>query len=148
MNTKAQIFPVHFTTPATHLTGVTWIDLPCTWPSIFSFVRCELNKLTPGRIGDGFRKTMILEHSFDVELFKNDDSVLVHQFSTFLMGKISALVGDSLMNVSYYFSLLAAFWTALLFRAQFALCFSQSLFIFAKESLIFDCFTIRQYSKF
>src|SRR5688572_422279 len=109
MHTNAQIFLDHFTAAATPLTGVAGIDLPCTAPSIFSFVRSVFNKLTPSRIGDGLRQTVILEHSANVQIFKNDDSVFVDQLTAFLMSKVSAQVCYALVNKSHYLAAILSF---------------------------------------
>src|SRR5687768_13351388 len=108
MNTQAQIFLDVFSAARTHLTGVAWIDLPCTSPSFFRFVRCEIDKLTPGRVCDCFGETVIFEHPVDVELFKNDDSESVDQLAAFLMSKVSAPVGDAFMNCGNYLATFTA----------------------------------------
>jgi hypothetical protein len=61
-----------FSTFALHLEHIwlVWIDLHHSPTSIFSFVRCELNKLTPGRISNGFGGAMVFQHPSDVQLFK------------------------------------------------------------------------------
>jgi hypothetical protein len=56
---------------------------------------------------------MLFEHPLDVQFFKYNDCESINQFAAFLMGKISALVGNSFMHMSNYFaafvSLRAAF---------------------------------------
>ena len=147
MNTNAQIFLDQLSAATTHFACVAWIDLHCTSTSVFSFVRGELDKLTPCRVCDGFSQTMIFEHPSDVQLFKYDDGKSIDQLPAFLMGKISAFVGDSLVNVGNYFAAFLSLWTAFCSRAQFALSLCQSLFIFAKEFRIGNSFTVRQHGK-
>jgi hypothetical protein len=73
MDTNAQIFLDYAAATATHLTRVARVDLPYTPSSLFRFVRCVLNKLTPRRVCNRLGETMILEHSLNVQLFKDDD---------------------------------------------------------------------------
>jgi hypothetical protein len=142
MYPNAQIFLYYLTAATTHLAGVAWIDLHRSPTSVFSFVRGQGCKLTPCRVCDGLSETMIFEHPSEVQLFKDDDTKSIDQLSTLLMGKFSAFVSDSLIQMGYYFAAFATFWTAFLFCTQFALYFGESLLLFSKELMISVSLTI------
>lgn len=132
MDTNAQTFRDYLTAAATHLARVARIYLHHTTPGTFSLVRCELDKLTPRRIRDGFGEPRVLEHPANVQIFKYDNSKAVEEFATFWMSKVAPLV---------------ALWRAFPSGAQFLLSLCQSLFFNAKEFRVSDLFTIRQHGK-
>src|SRR5436853_3154326 len=103
-NSNTQIYVTQHSTATTHLTGVAWVDLHHSPTSILSFVGGKGHNLTPGSVSNGFGETMIFQHPSDVQLFKDDDGEAIQQLSAFLMSKIAATIGDSLMNVSNYFA--------------------------------------------
>src|SRR5437868_4997767 len=103
-NSNPQFYLTQHSTATTPLTGVAWVDLHHSPTSIFSFVGGIGHNLTPGSVSNGFGQAMIFQHPSDVQLFKDDNGEAIHQLSAFLMGKIAATIGDSLMNVSNYFA--------------------------------------------
>ncbi len=117
MDTNAQTFRDYLTAAATHLARVARIYLHHTTPGTFSLVRCELDKLTPRRIRDGFGEPRVLEHPANVQIFKYDNSKAVEEFATFWMSKVAPLV---------------ALWRAFPSGAQFLLSLCQSLLFKAK----------------
>src|SRR5215208_8001316 len=148
MNTNAQIFLDKFTTARTDLARVAGIDLHRTASSVCSFVRCELHKLTPCGICDGFGETVILEHPAYIQVFKYDDCKSIDQLAAFLMGKVAALIGNAFVYVRDGLAPLVALWRAFLGGAQFTLSLCQSLFFRAKESRVSNRLTVRQDGKF
>src|SRR5437868_994301 len=103
-NSNPQIYVTQHSTATTPLTGVAWVDLHHSPTSIFSFVGGIGHNLTPGSVSNGFGEAMIFQHPPDVQLFKDDNGEAIDQLSAFLMGKISAAIGDSLMHLGHHFA--------------------------------------------
>ena len=106
--------------------------------SIFSFVRGVLYQATPSGILNALCQMMISEHVLDTQIFKNHKTKGVHQFTTFLMSKILAPVGNALMNVLYCLSAFCPLGCSLLCLREFALCFRKFFFISAEETRIIN----------
>lgn len=49
--------------------------------SVFSFVGCELNQLTPRCVSDVFSETVILHHPGDVQIFENDNPESINKIA-------------------------------------------------------------------
>lgn len=58
------------------------------------FVLTEANELRPACIRDGLCQVMIFDHTSDIQRLKRDRTVLVNQFTTQLVLKVFALVGN------------------------------------------------------
>jgi len=129
------------------LAGVAWIDFYLNAPSFFRFVRSELYRLTPRRVGYRLRKTVIPEHPSNVQLLKNYDSKLVHKIPAQLMGKVFTAIADSFVPPRNHFVDFLAFRRSLWNRTQFLLGFRQCLFIAAKETGIVDLLSGRKRGK-
>lgn len=67
----------------------------CSVPA--TFIAQELTEHPPTRIGDGFSKTVILEHPADIQIFNPDMSILIYKLPAQLMQKVLALIGYLLM---------------------------------------------------
>ena len=86
-------------TAGAHPGCVAWINRYDTTTSVLSFVRGVRDQLLPGCIRDALCQTMILKHVPDIQVFKRDHAETVDQFTTNLMSKVFAPVGNALMDM-------------------------------------------------
>ena len=122
-------------------------DLNHLFISIFSFIIGETNQLIPTHIGNRFRKTMIFNHSFDVQIFKDNDIVGIYKKSRNFMSKVRTSVFNSVVNFCNYLSFFMAFFTSFCLFAQTSLSRCQNLFISFEKSRILNFNAIAQCAK-
>lgn len=136
MNTVRQAFRNHRMAMGALLGGVAWVNPYDSPTSLFSFVGDVLYQLVPGSITDALVQATIgpVLHVLDVQVFKGDDLIDIHKFSTQLVGDVSTLVGYALVDVLHDSLGLASCRCALLAPGESALRLGQCLFCLAKEA--------------
>jgi hypothetical protein len=77
MYTDAQRLPDHCSAPATALTGAARVNLDIRSTSIFRFVARIGGELSPRRICNTFRQTVVFEHPCDAQVLENDTTETV-----------------------------------------------------------------------
>src|ERR1051325_2671159 len=126
MDTLRQIFNDYYSTSGAFLTCPARVNLFTQSPSVFSFVRCELNKLIPSSVRNRQGQRMIPDHAFDVQLLEKDCAIQRYKRMAELMGEVTATTLDALMDASRYLVSLLT------------LCSGESLLIRAKEAWIIN----------
>src|SRR2546423_8064532 len=124
MYTYTQIFFDYRTASRAEFACIARVNLHATPSSVFSFVRRKLYELIPSCVLDGFTKTVIANHPFDIQIFKGDDSEHRNESMAELMSKVATTISDALMDASHCFALL------------FSLGLRQRFLIRAKESWV------------
>jgi hypothetical protein len=147
MNTVRQFFNLSIPTPGAILGSESGIYSYQPPTSIFSFVSEILSKLRPCRIGNGFSKTAIMQHPVDRQVFNTDCVVFIDDFSGFLMTKVIAPIGYSLVHFSNSLASFLSFWTSLFRFRQLLLNFNKVFFIFSKEAGIVNFIPIGESRK-
>ena len=120
-------------TPAAGLTRVGRIDFDKRSASFFRFARELGKKCRPRGICHAFRKTMVVYHPIDREVFHTDDPKAINDFPTVLMGEVLPSPADTLMHAGYHFPVLPAFRGSQSLLGVFPLDFGKSLFLLAKK---------------
>lgn len=110
----------------------------------FCLIDCVLNSLVPANIRNRFAKTMVFDHSFDVQIFKENSVVIFNEKVRDLMSKIGTSVFNSIVNLRNYFALFIAFFRASRLLAQPSLSDAENLFITLKESRIINFNAVAQ----
>ena len=87
----------------------------------------HLEELGPRDISDSLCFLVVLDHALNVEVFHCDDLVLVNEFPTQLMGIVSTLVYNTLMDDCYLAPLLLIVGRTLPHTGQLSLLTSQPL---------------------
>ena len=114
-------------TGGTGLTCVGRIHLLELTTSIFSFVREKEEKLRPRHITDRTVHTAMRVHFIHGDVFDEDLSVLIHDLRRFLVGKVGALIRNTLVNFCHDLFGLCSFRRSFLLKFQFSLRLGQSL---------------------
>ena len=117
---------------------VAWINRYDTTTRVLSFVRGVRDQLLPGCIRDAFRQTMILKHVPDIQVLKRDHAETVDQFTTNLMGKVFAPVGNALMDMLNGLASFGSFGRSFFSPREKALHLRQLLLSMTKEAWIFN----------
>lgn len=112
--------------------------------SVFSFVGDELYQLEPGGISDGFSQTVVMKHSFDIQLFKSDCAIFINQSTAEFMSEVLSPVSYPLVDVGYRFTPKNSGRRTFFSLRKFLLCFSQILLVSSEESGVRHFFTIGQ----
>ncbi len=129
------------------LGGVGGVDFNQCTTSVFSFVRKIVKELSPGRISDTFGKTMIMNHTIDIQVFDSDDTVLIDKLSAKLVSKVRTSVSYSFVDMrNDLASFISDGCTFGLFRHP-SLGFSEGFLIRPKEAGIGDCLARRKSSE-
>ena len=103
-------------------------------PSLFRFGREYVDELSPTGIGDAFSKAVIAQHPIDVKLLNSDKTKGANQFSRLLVDKVMSSVRNAFMDTGYNLFSLVPLKRSLLHSRQFALGFSQCLFVRPEET--------------
>lgn len=111
MDTHRQVFGNNLTTTGAFLRGASWVNQCHTPTSVCSFVGGVLHELTPSNIRYAAVDCLVAIrlHIFDVELFKGDELVFVHQLARFLVGEVVAPICCPFVGVAKGFDYLAPF---------------------------------------
>ena len=136
MDTLAQILFHQLAAGGTHLACVARVNPYHLASSICSFVRSELDELTPGRIRNRLGEAMVLHHAPDVQLLKDDQAEPVNQLPAFLVREVPAQIPNALMNASHNTSLRRSLRASIPGCAQFPLGACKPTFLGPKESRI------------
>ncbi len=115
--------------------------------STLSLVGQHVEELSPGRICDMFSKTMIFEHSVNIERFNANEAISISNGSALLMEKVHPLIGNFNMTLSNLIDCLPSIGRTFLLPAQSPLELLELSFRFDKEAWIRDCFPIAQSGK-
>src|SRR5262245_43425729 len=86
-------------TTRTLLRGIPGVYVCDTTTGTCCLVRRDPHKLAPGDIGNRLRQAMVLQHVGNLERFKGQDAMRMHQTSSSLVAEIIAAVGNPLMDV-------------------------------------------------
>ncbi len=88
----------HLVTLTANLTRILGIHFHEHPASIFRFVGCVCQELTPRNIGDAavHRSEIALHHALDLQILDADDAEFVHQLATQLVGEVLATIRDFL----------------------------------------------------
>jgi len=133
--------------PRAVLRSVGWIHPNQLPTSIFSFVGQELSELRPRRIQDALRKTMVVNHLINLQIFNAQNPKPVYQFSAFLMSEVQSSVSYSFVDSGNDLLNQLPLRCPLLDPGELSLGLGQSLLVRAEEPGIFDTFSIRQGSE-
>ena len=113
MDTHRQVFGNNRATTRAFLRGASWVNQCYTPTSVCSFVGGVLHELTPSNIRYVTVDCLVaasrgpLLHLFDVELFKGNELVFVHQLARFLMSEVVAPICGPFIGVAKGFDDLA-----------------------------------------
>src|SRR2546421_1447939 len=133
-------------TGATCLTRIGWIDFDQLPASFFRFAGQFAEELRPRGICNALRKTMVMGHSVNMEVFNRNHTETVYDLPTFLVREVIPSKLDTLVNPCYYLTVLATFRGTLRQLTMFTLHFRQSLFFFAEKAGIGYLFPIAESS--
>src|SRR3989442_6068262 len=100
--------------------------------------------LAPGDIGNRLCQAMVLYHVGNLEGFKRQDAVGVHQASGGLMAKVIATIGNPLMDMGDNLATLGACWCPFVSFGQPPLGFRQGFFVGAKKVRVDNFLTAAQ----
>src|SRR6266496_3868369 len=132
-----QRYLLAMSTSAAGLTRVGRIDFDERSASFFRFAR-ELGKEgRPRGICNTFRKTMVMGHAVDMQVFHADDPMYVDDLTTMLMGEVFSTESNSFMHTGYHFAVLTSLWST----------FGKGLLFFPKEARVLNFCSIRKRSK-
>jgi hypothetical protein len=131
-------------TPAAFLTGVGGVYFDKRPASFFRFARKFVEKPCPRGIMNAFRKTMIVGHPIDVQVFHTDDGKAIDNATAFLVREVVTSEGDPLMHPGDGFSVLTAFRCAFGQLGMRALDVCQRLLFRAEKPGVLNCCTRRQ----
>lgn len=136
-------------TAGASLGGATGFNFGYTSASFFRFARCELPKLMPRSIPNAliYAVPVPVLHLLDLQPLKGNYLKLIHQATAQLVGKVTALVGNALMDAGHYLATFHAFGSALLGSAELPLRFGQRLLLLAEEPWIGNLFSCRESGK-
>jgi hypothetical protein len=134
--TQGERLPV--TTPRTVLRRIGRVDFDGLPASFSRFAEQQFKEPRPRRVTDAFRQTAVVEHPVNGQVFNRNQPESIDDLAGFLMGEISPLESDPLMNARDTASPLCPLRRPFLGRAQFALGFGQLLFGKLKEARVLD----------
>ncbi len=110
-------------------------------------VREKGEELRPRHITDRTVHTAMRVHFIHGDVFDKDPSVLIHDLRRFLVGKVGALVRNTLMNFCHDLFGLYSFRRSFLLKSQFPLGLRQSFGGAFQELRVFDGRSIRKGGK-
>jgi len=139
---EGELLPV--SAPVTILSGVGGIHGNEFSASVCSFAGKICDELSPCRIHNALGKTAIVNNPVALDVLHGNHPKAIDYFSGFLMSKVCALIGYTLVNARNYFARLCPFKGSLLCLRQFALSISQRLLFFAEKAGIFNYFSCRE----
>ena len=115
MDTHSYVFGNDDATPGAFLRRAAWVNECNTPTSVCSFVGSELHELTPSNIRNAAANCLVPVglHILDVEFFKGNELVFIHQLARFLMGKVIAPIGGSFVGMTQCLNDLTALSAAL-----------------------------------
>ena len=125
-------------TEGTGLACIGRIHLPVLPTSICSFVREKEEKLRPRHVTDASVQASVGVHFVDRNILSKDPSVLIHDLRRFLVGKVGALVRNTLMNFCHDLFGFYSFRRSFLLKSQFPLGLRQSFGGAFQELRVFD----------
>src|SRR5687767_1948771 len=102
MDTHFNSFGDNRMTFGAFLRRAAWANECKTPTSVCSFVGGELHKFTPSDIGNATSVALVIRglHILDVEIFKGNELVLIHQLARCLMSKVIASIGRPFVGVT------------------------------------------------
>ena len=125
-------------TEGTGLACIGRIHLPVLPTSICSFVREKEEKLRPRHVTDASVPASVGVHFVDRNILNKDPSVLIHDLRRFLVGKVGALVRNTLMNFCHDLFGFYSFRRSFLLKSQFPLGLRQPFGGAFQELRVFD----------
>jgi len=149
MDTFRQRLLDNLTTTRTQLrriAGINGNDFP-TGP--FCLVGGHAYQFSPRSVGDALVQAapVAILHVLDVQVFKHNDLIFVYQLAAQLMRKVAPPIDDAPVNMLHHPLPLAILRCAPIAFREAALCFSQCLFILAKEAGVVDPCAVAESSK-
>jgi hypothetical protein len=133
--------------PAAILGGVGRVHSDEPSASFFRFAREMIKELRPGRVTDAFRKTMIVNHPIDMQIFNTDGPERVDNLARVLMREVVASPFGSFMPSRDDLTMHAPLFRSLLQSGMLALHLRQCLFFTAKETRVGNFFSAREGGK-
>ncbi len=130
--------------PAAILRRVCWVNLDKLPTSFFRFARQLREKGRPRRIVNALSQTMIMGHAVDMQVLYRNDSELINNLTTPLMGEVVTPELNPFVNTCYNLTMLTPLRRSLCQFGMLALHFRQCLLFFAKETRIGNLFTCRE----
>ncbi len=143
--TERHFLPVM--TPAALLTGVGGVHFDKRPASFFRFARQFVKKPCPRGIVNAFRKTMIVGHPIDLQVFHTNDAKAIDNATAFLVREVVTAEGDALMHTGDDFALLLALGRAFGQLGVCALNLGKSFLFLAEKPGVLNRFARRQGSK-
>jgi len=134
-------------TPAAGLTGRGRIDSQVCPASFFRFAGQFAEKFRPTGIMNALRKTIVMGHAVDMQVFHTDDSGGVYNMTVFLMGEVVTPEGYAFMHTSYRLPVFTTLRTSFCEFGVFTLDLGQGFLFLAKETGVVYLLPIRQGSK-
>src|SRR5437016_4382557 len=134
-------------TPAAGLTGRGRIDSNVCPASFFRFAGQFAEKFRPTGIMNALRKTMVMGHAVDMQVFHTDDPMGIDDLAAFLMGEVVTSPCNALMHTSHGFTVLMTFWCILGKLTLLALDFGEGLLFLTKETGVVYLSAVREGSK-
>lgn len=101
------------------------------------------DEITPARIGDGLRKTVVSLHSFDVQVLNTDGVVSPYKGYGTLMQVVGTAVGYLLVNPGDFELLVFKPSAAFLLSGQMLLCLCKFALVSLGVSVVLENFSIR-----
>ena len=153
MDTYRQVFGNNRATTGACLRSASWVNQRHPSTSVFSFVGGELHELTPSHVrnapADRLRPmgTRVDLHLLNVEFFKSNELIFIHQFTRFLVCEVVAPIRRTLVGMTQGVNNLAplgATFGKLLFLA---LQSGNVVGILLHPTLAFDLVTITEVGK-
>src|SRR6266566_2254309 len=128
-------------TPAACLTRIGRIDFHQRAPSFFRFGYKLTEECRPGGICNAFRKTMIMHHPVNDEVFDTDDTKSINDRTAFLMGEVVPPEANPFMHTSDHLAMLFPPRCAFGQLRVFLLHFGKSLLFLAEKARVGNFFT-------
>jgi len=138
MDTDRQPFGDYGSTARAVLGSATREHLQKHAPSLCRFDARVLEELPPGRISHALveRSMPVGLHVLNVQIFVNDNLIVVDQLATRLVRKVGAAVRDPLIDVLHNAPGFRPCRCSFLLGAELALGFLQGLFVLAEETWV------------
>ncbi len=140
MNTNRQLLGDNFTATRTQLGGVAWINQYDTPASTCRLARRDLYELIPRSVTNALVHAAVVavHHVGNIQIFKGDQLVHVDQLARFLVRKVVAAIGDSLVNMIERPFATVKLWRALRLFRQATLHSCECIFVLAEKTGIVD----------
>jgi len=113
MDSIREFFSLSVPTLTTGLSCVSRVNSYQSPIGTFSLIRQVLSKSRPCSIRDTFRKTTIMHHLINRQIFNTDYAILINNFSGFLMTKVITPVRYSFMHFGNSLASFLSFRTSL-----------------------------------